>query len=122
MKIKIYSIMLTVCLLLSILVLFSSCDMNTSAGVMNAEINENGELVLSYADGSEQNLGVVVGANGADGKDGSNGSNGSDGAVSSGTVVINSEKSNISAATAKGLANAVSITCNFKTTVQGGGG
>lgn len=119
MKIKIYSIMLTVCLLLSILVLFSSCDMNTSAGVMNAEINENGELVLSYADGSEQNLGVVVGANGADGKDGSNGS---DGAVSSGTVVINSEKSNISAATAKGLANAVSITCNFKTTVQVGGG
>ena len=42
MKIKIYSIMLTVCLLLSFLVLFSSCDMNTSAGVMNAEINENG--------------------------------------------------------------------------------
>ena len=116
MKIKIYSTMLAVCLLLSISVLFSSCYMDTSAGVTNAEINENGELVLSYADGSEQNLGVVVGANGADGKDSSNG------AISSGTVVINSEKSNISAATAKGLANAVSITCNFKTTVQAGGG
>ena len=116
MKIKIYSIMLAVCLMLSISVLFSSCDMNASAGVTNAEINENGELILNYADGSEQNLGVVVGANGADGKDSSNG------AISSGTVVINSEKSNVSAATAKGLANAVSITCNFKTTVQVGGG
>ena len=116
MKIKIYSIMLAVCLMLSISVLFSSCDMNASAGVTNAEINENGELILNYGDGSKQNLGVVVGANGADGKDSSNG------AISSGTVVINSEKSNVSAATAKGLANAVSITCNFKTTVQVGGG
>ena len=110
MKIKIYSIMLVVCLMLSISVLFSSCDMNASAGVTNAEINENGELVLSYADGSEQNLGVVVGANGADGVSGS-----------AGTVIINSEKSNISAASAKGLSNAVSITCKFKATVQAGG-
>lgn len=110
MKIKIYSIMLVVCLMLSISVLFSSCDMNASAGVTNAEINENGELILNYADGSEQNLGVVVGANGADGVSGS-----------AGTVVINSEKSNISAASAKGLSNAVSITCKFKATVQAGG-
>ena len=70
MKIKIYSIMLVVCLMLSISVLFSSCDMNASAGVTNAEINENGELVLYYSNGVSTNLGKVVGSNGSDGADG----------------------------------------------------
>ena len=116
MKIRIYSIICVICLLFSSAFALTSCNSDNVVGIVSAEINENGELVLSYADGSEQNLGIVVGANGADGKDSSNG------AISSGTIVINSEKSNISAATAKGLANAVSITCKFKTTVQVGGG
>ena len=116
MKTKILSIMLAICMFLSVLVLLSSCTTNSVSGVVNANINENGELILEYADGSEQNLGVVVGKNGSDGADGSNGVN-----SSSGTVVINSEKSNIAVASAKGLSNAVSITCKFKATVQAGG-
>ena len=116
MKTRIYSIICVICLLFSSGFALTSCNSDNAVGIVSAEINENGELVLSYADGSEQNLGVVAGANGADGKDSSNG------AISSGTVVINSEKSNISAASAKGLSNAVSITCKFKTTVQVGGG
>ena len=110
MKTRIYSIICVICLLFSSAFALTSCNSDNVVGIVSAEINENGELILNYADGSEQNLGVVVGANGADGVSGS-----------AGTVVINSEKSNISAASAKGLSNAVSITCKFKATVQAGG-
>ena len=113
MKIKVRLLIFIICILLSTSALLSSCYLDGSAGVMDARINENGELILSYDNGSEQNLGVVVGKNGA------NGENGSGSSV--GTIVINSEKSNISAASAKGLSNAVSITCKFKATVQVGG-
>ena len=110
MKTRIYSIICVICLLFSSAFALTSCNSDNAVEIVSTEINENGELILSYADGSEQNLGVVVGANGADGVSGS-----------AGTVVINSEKSNISAASAKGLSNAVSITCKFKATVQAGG-
>ena len=116
MRTKIRSLIFIICILLSASFLLSSCYAVGSAGVVNARINENGELILEYDNGSEQNLGVVTGQNGADG------ANGSDGEGYSGTIIVNSEKSNISAASAKGLSNAVSITCNFKTTVQSGGG
>ena len=39
-------------------------------GILTAVINENGELVLTMTDGSELNLGVVVGKDGTDGIDG----------------------------------------------------
>ena len=79
-------------------------------GVVDAEINDKGELILIYQDGTEQNLGVVVG------KDGSDGVNGEDGAL-----VIDGYESVISAASARGLRSAVSIVSNFKATVQQGG-
>ena len=88
---KIRLLILVICILLSASILLSSCYMEDAAGVINAEINENGELILEYANGSEQNLGVVVGKNGSDGADGASGDNGS-----AGTIVVNSEKSNIS--------------------------
>ena len=44
--------------------------------VTNAEINSNGELVLTYSNNQRFNLGNVIGA---DGKDGTNGTNGADG-------------------------------------------
>lgn len=110
MRRKIISIIFAICILLSVTVIFSSCDFLGANGVVDAKINENGELVLLYADGSQQNLRVVSGDN-AD----------SNGDYAVGTIVVNSEKSNISAASAKGLSNAVSISCKFKTTVQTGG-
>ncbi len=116
MRTKIRSLIFIICILLSTSLLLSSCYAEGSVGVVKARINENGELILEYDNGSEQNLGVVTGQNGLDG------ANGSDGEEYSGTIIVNSEKSNISAASAKGLSNAVSITCNFKTTVQSGGG
>lgn len=134
MKTKIYSIICVICLLLGSSFALSSCDSSDAVGIANARINENGELVLIYSDGNEQNLGVVVGKDGADGKDGEDGSNGKDGADGTngqngingvdgadGSFVITSDGSSIPAASAKGLRSAVSIVCNFQATIQQGG-
>ena len=64
MKTRIYSIICVICLLFTSAFALTSCNSDNAVGIVSAEINENGELVLSYADGSEQNLGVVVGTNG----------------------------------------------------------
>ena len=122
MKTRIYSIICVICLLFSSAFALTSCNSDNAVGIVSAEINENGELVLVYSDGNEQNLGVVVGKdgeNGADGTNGQNGINGVDGA--DGSLVITSDGSSIPAASAKGLRSAVSIVCNFQATIQQGG-
>ena len=104
MKTKICSIICVICLLFSFSFTLSSCNANDAVGIEGAEINENGELVLTYSDGTEQNLGVVVGKDGADG-----------------SLNITANGSSIPAASSKGLRSAVSIVCNFQATVQQGG-
>lgn len=110
----------------------TSDDGALSGGIVNAEINEDGELVVTYQDGTRQNLGVVVGKDGADGQDGKDGEDGKDGkdgkdgqngvgAGESNTIIIEGEGSNVSAASSKGLRSAVSIFCTFTATVQQGG-
>ena len=47
--------------------------------IKNAQINENGELVLTFNDDSTSTVGVVVGKNGKDGEDGYDGIDGMDG-------------------------------------------
>ena len=131
MKTKIYSIICVICLLFSSSFVLSSCDSSDVIGIANAQINENGELILIYSDGNEQNLGVVVGkdgedgekgSDGSDGKDGTNGQNGINGANGAdGSLIITSDGSSIPAASAKGLRSAVSIVCNFQATIQQGG-
>ena len=80
-------------------------------GIVSTKINDDGELILYYSDGSSQNLGVVVGAdgqdgkNGMDGKDGANGTNGSNGSITS--------TNNVADATTVGLRSAVSVWCTF---------
>ena len=70
-------------------------------GVAKSEINADGELVVTYSDGTSTNLGVVIGKdgengadgiNGKDGKDGANGADGQDGkdGIGISDVVINS--------------------------------
>ena len=107
MKTKIRSFICIICLLCCFSFALTSCKSEQTPGVVDAEINDKGELILIYQDGTEQNLGIVVG------KDGSDGVNGEDGAL-----VIDGYESFISAASAKGLRSAVSIVCNFKATVQ----
>ena len=78
MRIKIYSLGIVICLILSSFVVLSSCNtlLDEPVGIDNAEINENGELVIFYSNGETKNVGVVVGEKGADGKDGVDGADG----------------------------------------------
>lgn len=108
MKKKIISVICVACFLISCCVALTGCKTVTGSGVSEAKINEDGELIVIYQDGTKDNLGVVVGKDGSDGKDGSN------------TATTGSE-SDVSAASAKGLLSAVSIVCNFQTSVQQGG-
>ena len=70
-----------------------------SKGVASSAINENGELILTYTDGSTQNLGVVVG------KDGSNGANGTT------TVITTGDAHTVNVSNA--LRSSVSVFCTF---------
>ncbi len=54
-------------------------DGKDGIGIKNAEVNENGELIITYTDNTFINLGVVVGANGTNGTNGVDGVNGKDG-------------------------------------------
>lgn len=47
-------------------------------GITSTEINESGELVLTYSDGSTANVGAVVGAKGEKGDTGATGADGQD--------------------------------------------
>ena len=116
MKRRISTVICTVCLFLSVTLALASCNGGAAGGIADAEINENGELILIYDDGREQNLGVVVGEEGKDGADGSDGQNGTNG-----SITITANGSSIPAASAKGLRSAVSIVCKFQATVQQGG-
>ena len=67
--------------------------LGTPASIVETRINEYGELVIYYSDGSSQNAGTVTNTDGNTGGD-SNGSN-------------------VSAAAAQGLRSAVSVWCTF---------
>ena len=84
--------------------------------VAGTQINEHGELIVMYSDGSEENLGVVVGKDGVDGVDGSDGKDGLDG--SNGTSASGSD---VSTAASVGLRSSVSIYCTFYQTDRRGG-
>ena len=98
------TLMLALCAALISVFGLSSCssrggEVKTSySGIVSAHLNERGELIVSYADGREQNLGAVS---------------------NEGTVVnIEGGSSDVSVATTKGLASAVSITANFEKTYK----
>ena len=118
--------------LVMVMLLLSSagaCAKAEPVSIEKAYINDSGELVLSYTDGTEQNLGTVVGADGKDGMDGADGQDGVDGKDGQdgkdgadgmdgtdgkdGSITIVNKGSNIAYATSKGLQSAVSIVSNF---------
>ncbi len=115
---------------------FSSCSlMEAPRGISKTEINDAGELIITYTDGSEENLGVVVGQNGKDGKDGINGTNGKDGKDGAngkdgkdgingsdgadGSYIVSDKDEIIEAASARALTSSVSIYCGFERTFYG---
>ena len=119
MKMKICSIICVICLLLSSTFALSSCSFDDAAGIVNARINENGELILIYSDGNEQNLGVIIDKDDTDGSIGKDIENSTN--ESTGSITITTNGSSIPVASSKGLRSAVSIVCNFQATVQQGG-
>ncbi len=68
---------LAIIVLLSALLMLCSCEEQRS--VRTVEINEKGELIIIFSDGTSSNVGPVKGADGADGENGEDGENGRDG-------------------------------------------
>lgn len=101
--------------MLSVAFLLTGCA-QVAKGISSASINDDGELILTYTDGSKENLGIVMGQDGTDGQDGKDGADGTAG--NGGSVTLAGTDSNISLATAKALRSAVSIHCNFTATVK----
>ena len=73
-KTKIISLACVVCLLCCFSLILTACQAEQTPGIVDAKISDSGELILIYQDGTEQNLGVVVGKDGSDGADGKDGS------------------------------------------------
>lgn len=98
------SVLLALCIALTSVFGLYSCSSpasetkNSYSGITSARLNERGELIVSYSDGREQNLGAVS-------NEGT-------------TINIENQDSSIASATSKGLASAVSITANFEKTYQ----
>ena len=63
-----------IALMLALVLVLASCSVEK--GIASAVINENGELVLTYTDGTTENLGVVKGEQGEKGEQGIPGESG----------------------------------------------
>jgi len=77
---------------------FSACGKDDDGDITSARINERGELVLMFSDGSEKNVGAIS-------NEGT-------------TINIQSGDDSVLAATTAGLVSAVSITSHFEKTVN----
>ena len=66
--------LILICLLLGAILLLVGCNAlagsEDAVGIADTAINAEGELIVTYTDGTEKNLGRVVGEDGEDGKDG----------------------------------------------------
>ena len=76
---RLCTLSLAIWLLLSMFLTMVSCNGINQSGVVDAKLNEKGELILIYGDGSAQNLGAIVGEDGVNGVNGVAGRDGSDG-------------------------------------------
>ncbi len=106
------SILLSVLMAVTLSLGFTSCgsDEEEPKTIVSTAINEAGELIINYSDGSFENLGVVVGKDGADGIDGADGKDGIDGSDGKDSTDITSLANKI-------VRSAVRVSCTF--TVDG---
>ena len=87
MKKKVLFVMALVCILALGACLLAACNQEQTPTVTNAIINEAGELVLIYSDGSAQNLGVITGEQGPQGEQGEQGEQGIQGVSVTGAEI-----------------------------------
>ena len=74
---KLLLLLLTLCC--AIVLLFGLAACSETKGIASAVVNDNGELVITYTDGTSDNLGVVVGEKGDKGEQGEQGPQGDKG-------------------------------------------
>ena len=67
MKKRSLKLIITAITLLLCLGTLVGCFSSPTVGIADTEINELGELIITYTDGTSKNLGVIVGQNGKDG-------------------------------------------------------
>lgn len=60
LKSKVFIKLFLIITLLVFSLLFSSCYQNDNLSVSNIQMNEDGELIIVYNNGTKQNLGAVV--------------------------------------------------------------
>lgn len=78
--IKALIVLLALCCVIGLAFNLTACTDDTALkGIKSTEINSSGELVITYTDGTTQNLGVVVGADGDKGDKGDTGATGEKG-------------------------------------------
>lgn len=100
-------------LLISIPCLFACSTEQKDICLVDCSINEAGDLIASYSDGSTKNLGHVVGTNGLNGKDGIDGIDGSNGQtpyIKNGYWFIGSQNTGVKAQGPKGDTGATGAT------------
>lgn len=128
----------------------SGCDVSELAEeqapvqISSAEINGDGDLIITYSDGSTTNLGHVVGADGVpgadgkdgdkgekgdrgddgedgdDGRDGADGKDGKDGVDGNdGVITFEGAESALTLAVSRALRSSVLIHCGFEYTTNG---
>ena len=90
----------SVILIISILSL-SSCLYLSTVTVESTRVNEMGEVIISYSDGSEVNIGIPGGGNETH-------------------YTINTESDGVSHAASRGICSAVSVSASFKINSYGG--
>ncbi|MBQ9765701.1 MAG: trypsin-like peptidase domain-containing protein [Lachnospiraceae bacterium] len=115
---KLYSVIkksvLAIMVLCIFACVFTGCRTVSVVTMDEMYINDNGELILSYSDGSEQNLGVVVGSDGKDGEDGRDGEDGKDGTGGNVTIIGGADDATDSVyAVTQGLQSAVDVIATF---------
>ncbi len=110
----------------------SGCVSLGARGIASAAVNEAGELVITYTDGTVENLGVVKGSDGENGKDGADGKDGRDGEDGKdgkngaigpvgadgedGIITVEPSENTVGLAAAKGLISSVAIIAGFTET------
>lgn len=96
------------CIALIFVIVFVLASCTAEKGIQSTVINEDGELVLTYIDGSTENLGVIKGEQGIQGEKGDKGDKGDDGLTPTieisddGYWVINGKKTNVKAKAEEG--------------------
>ena len=97
-KKQILSSILSVFMILTSIFAFTACGIRENRDITSARLNERGELVLMFSDGSEKNIGAIS-------NEGT-------------TINIQSGDDSVLAATTAGLISAVSVTAYFEKTVN----